>query len=595
MLPPILSFVWVRRLVSVSLLCSSGCGIAERADVDEAAPPGAPVETDDGSPPNFEGTLPSGEIHGGSQRLAPVPRVGPAGVEVEAGASATDTGVFCSSLERRAPDDWVVVGLAGSALGLLRADGRLTVTQPLLRGDASLLRISNDRRYVALNSQQSGLGEITLYEIDAGVRWYYELPADGDYASYVSSLAVDDDGSVTVTMGDDTLTFELDGSFTTQPTALANPPETDADGWTTRTIYESTEVGYVPQYVFEDEKGDVRALTHEVLHGSGFPYREGVSYYYFTELDGQVLLVHETSSHADLVETSLARSDAVSVAVRGTVLWIDVAGAPAWRYETLEGVAQPVPFLDPSSEDGFSAYFSTEYVLVTEQGAPRYGLDVSSWELFELSVAGTFDTWSVLSSGRWFLGSGEQGPQWRVDAGARQVDSIDLDEMLKGKTAWPTRQCGATEPQSRVRGLYLLDDGRFGLGLRTETRAVWALATFDGSALTELGASYTNVQSITAYQQGPTWVIRGHYEPADYLYCPYEEIPFYPDADSDTLLSENAIQLVPPNPDRAVVVEEAPLFDESGLCAASGERVYDLEQGTSLELGFRARYWLPPL
>jgi hypothetical protein len=55
---------------------------------------------------------------------------------------------------------------------------------------------------------------------------------------------------------------------------------------------------------------------------------------------------------------------------------------------------------------------------------------------------------------------------------------------------------------------------------------------------------------------------------------------------------------VPPNPDHVVVLEGHPYpaqFHESGLCVAKDDQLYDLERGTSIELGFRAEHWFSSL
>ena len=516
------------------------------------------------------------------------------------GASAPleeNVGRFCSSLEEREPEDVIVVGLHGASLGFLRASGDITVTEPLIEGSMPTLKVSSNHEYAAVYSIEVVSDavelELALYEFEKGLLWSQELTGQGLF-----SLLVGDDGRVTLNAAGEDLTIDLDGKVMTAPEDPVPSATPDVDGWILAE-FDPPAGETIPAPGFENvETGEVRYLTYEDLSSGQFPVRVETAYYYFASVDGDVVLVRETSSEVELVETSLPVSTEQSFRNDGDWFWVYESRVPAWRYSAAEEVAEAIPFLEPSGGEAFATHLSTDFVLVSEGGSPRYSVDLSALELMEHSDPGVFDTWQVATAGPWFLGIGQDGPHWRVNAQKGTSESIDLSDILEGRTDWPVASCG-DDPQSRAISVHLRDDGSFGMALRDDTQAAYFLGSFDLSEWTQLGGAFADVQEIQAWQHGPTWLVAARYTESEHLFCPFVgDSPFLSTAESDALIRGNAFQFVPPNPDHIVVLEGYPYpahFHESGLCVAREDHLYDLDRGTSIELGFNAQHWFAPV
>jgi hypothetical protein len=483
----------------------------------------------------------------------------------------------------------VLFGLAGSAIGLVTAGGRVTLSAPLLQGGSPWFRLSPNERYILLYSSNLSPGELALYEVGFGLRWYHQLEPSERWTT-VSSLSVSDAGLATALLGDDTLSFELTGALTKMPTVSSQ--DEDDDGWVPSIVQRDTEYGRISERVFENvDSGELRPLTHEPVNRYPFPYLVDETYYYFANLDSEITLVHETATSVELIPTSLAYDETASFDAKAGWFWVERRGAPAWRFDRALELAETVQYLVPSGSNDFEANYTEDFVLVTQLGAPRYRVDLSTLELLEFEQLGSFDTWQILWSGPWAVGSGVDGPHWRVNVHSGVAESIDLSEFLDDYVEWPGKNCDAPEFPSRVRNVQLFGDGSFGAALRDESRAGFFLASFDGRDWTQLGASFTGVQLMHANAYGPSWAIRGIYEAPDYLYCPFADAPFLPDPHPEQLLAANTLQVVPPNPDHKVVLTANPMFHDSGLCVVGDNIVYDLERGTSVELPFEPRAW----
>ncbi len=191
------------------------------------------------------------------------------------------------------------------------------------------------------------------------------------------------------------------------------------------------------------------------------------------------------------------------------------------------------------------------------------------------------------------LGSDYEVPLFVFDTQSGAAEPVRLD-LLAPLGPLDSPYCGDN---------LVLNDGRFGLGLRDAALAGFYVGSADGSGLERLGMPFRAVTAIRAQHVADTWVLTG-VSGIDSYCTPYE--PFADPAPSDAqALEGDVVQILVPGVEPLVLPEPAPAvrLDTTGLCAlatwsvfdpASSEtRLYDLASGTSSELdGLTGVTWL---
>jgi hypothetical protein len=387
----------------------------------------------------------------------------------------------------------------------------------------------------------------------------------------------------------------------------------DPDGWLTVT-FPSPKPGQPPEYGFANfRSGGVKRLARpfRVFPADRTRWLQNGNRFVYLGLAAGVLdLVEETPTTIRVFPLGLPDDDSVALRDANSSVVVTTGwGLPRWRWHPEDGL-RPLPLVEPRSSP-MLLHGAGRWLLLTSgerPPVPRYVLDLERLEIHAVPAVpappAPIPSYLLARSAiqwagdRWFLGDHGSRPAWRLDATTREIVSVDLARLAPLRPFRETATC----PKDVSAHPHLAEDGRIGLGLRTDSMGGFYLGHPGEGAWTRLGLPVTGVDWLAGAAHPLANGFNISAGPFSRFGTGCTSEPWSPPvAGPPRTVVGDSYQFMPPGGRDPVVVYEGSRppgytwIDPSGRCMVSGTTLQDLVTGARAEVGpFEFLHWPRP-